>query len=212
MQFDARKASQELARYRQRGPGLTTRLLRDALVNAGLAEGVLLDVGTGVGALIFELVDRGSARAVAVDASSSYLAVAREEAARRGRTQQIQFVHGDFVDLALGLPSATVVTMDRVICCYPRFRPLLEVALGRTERTFALSYPRDVWYVRALNGTENIRRRMGGNSFRTFVHSAADMERLIERAGFVLSSRRHTWTWSVDVYVRDQIAEASGRT
>jgi SAM-dependent methyltransferase len=201
LQFDAHKASEELARYQRRGPGPTTRLLRDALVSAGLEQGPLLDVGTGIGALIFELCDRGTVRAVAVDASSSYLAVAKEEAARRGRVEQIEFVHGDFVDLAPGLRAAAVVTMDRVICCYPRFRPLLELALGRAERAFAVSYPRDVWYVRALTVAENVRRRMGGNAFRTFVHSAADMQRLIERAGFRLSSRRRTWIWSIDVYV-----------
>ena len=205
-QFDTQKASQELALYRSGGPGPTTKLMRDGLVEAGLAGGLLLDVGTGVGALIFELFSRGCSRAVAVDASSAYLAVAREEAAGRGCAQQIQFVHGDFVYLAPQLQTAAVVTMDRVICCYPRFQPLLELALGHAERAFAFSYPRDVWYVRLGNSAENARRRISGKSFRTFVHPAAEMEGLIRRAGFVLSTRHHTWMWSVDVYVKGSAA------
>jgi 2-polyprenyl-3-methyl-5-hydroxy-6-metoxy-1,4-benzoquinol methylase len=85
-QFTLQKAAGEMKRYREKGPGPTTRLLRDGLVDAGLLEGTLLDVGGGVGALSFDLLDRGVARAVVVDASAAYLAVASEEAARRGRS------------------------------------------------------------------------------------------------------------------------------
>jgi hypothetical protein len=37
----------------------------------------------------------------------------------RGREQVIQFVHADFVEAASELPSAAVVALDRVVCCYP---------------------------------------------------------------------------------------------
>src|SRR5688572_28536152 len=72
------KAAAEMTRYRRKGPDATTRLLRDGLMNAGLVEGTLLDVGGGVGAQSFELLDRGVARAVVADASVFYLAVASE--------------------------------------------------------------------------------------------------------------------------------------
>jgi hypothetical protein len=49
---------------------------------------------------------------------------------------------------------------------------------------------------------ENAQRRLTGNPFRTFVHSVAIMERTIREAGFELSSRRETWMWSADVYLR----------
>ncbi|HLG60208.1 MAG TPA: class I SAM-dependent methyltransferase [Vicinamibacterales bacterium] len=201
-QFDRRRAVQELNRYRRRGPDSTTKLLSEALVNVGLGTALLLDVGTGIGALTFEMLDSGCAGAIAVDASPSYLSVAAAEATRLGRTAHIRFVHGDFVDLAPTLPSASVVALDRVVCCYPRFRPLLEHALARAERALALSYPLDAWYVRTLGCAKNLKRRLGGSSFRTFVHSAADMEQIIRNAGFTLSSRQRTWLWSADVYVR----------
>ena len=98
-QFTRKKAAQELARYRKSGPGITTTLLRDGLVKAGLTSGSLLDVGSGVGALTFELLDRGFSSAVAVDASGPYLSAAKEEAARRVRSSALSFVHGDFVEL-----------------------------------------------------------------------------------------------------------------
>ena len=84
-QFTPKKVLSELKRYRQDGPGVTTRLLRDGLIDAGLAAGTILDVGAGIGALTFELLARGATSAVAVDASAAYLAAAQEEAERRGR-------------------------------------------------------------------------------------------------------------------------------
>jgi SAM-dependent methyltransferase len=207
-QFDANKVAEEMAEYRKNGPGPTTRLLRDGLVQAGLVSGVLLDIGAGFGALTFELIGRGSTRAIAVDASSVYLTAGTEEATRRGQSRSIEFVHGDFVDVASTLPRADVVTLDRVVCCYPHVEPLLARATEHATRALALSYPRGVWYARAAMGADNIKRRLTGNPFRTFVHSPPLVERMIRGAGFTLSSRRRTWMWSIDVFVResDQLA------
>ena len=200
--FDDRIARRELASYRRKGPGSTTRLLRDLLRATGRLGGVLLDVGSGIGGLTFELLEHGVARAIAVDASPANLAAATEEAIRRGRVGNVQFVHGDFLDVAPRIPQATVVTLDRVVCCYPLYEPLLEESLRHAERCFAISYPRDVWYVQAAITLENAVRRIRGNPFRAFVHPAERMRRVIEGAGLRLASRRQTWQWSADVYLR----------
>lgn len=201
-QFDASRVALELKQYRKKGPGPTTRLLRDGLLAAGAVNGSLLDVGAGIGALTFDLLDRGSESAVAVDASAAYLMAAAEEATRRKRADRIRFVKGDFADLAPTLDHADVVTLDRVVCCYPFVERLLVSAVGHARRAIALSYPRDLWYIRAVLEFDNLRRRLTGNSFQTFVHSPALIERIILGAGFRLSSRRTTWTWAADVFVR----------
>jgi magnesium-protoporphyrin O-methyltransferase len=203
--FNRKKAAAELKRYREKGPGETTRLLTDGIVEAGSNEGTLLDVGTGIGSLAFALITRGITRAVAVDASSAYLDTARHEAERLGRAADIQFVHGDFVSAASQLPTATVVTLDRVICCYPAYEPLLNAALRHADRGLALSYPRDAWHVRLFTAIENGYRRLKRDAFRTFVHPSPRIEQLIRRAGFKLERRRETWTWSIDVYTRARL-------
>jgi SAM-dependent methyltransferase len=202
LQFNQRKVAQELKRYREKGPGPTTRLLADGIAQSGALSGTVLDVGSGIGALTLALLERGAANAIAVDASTAYVDVAREEAGRRGQTDAIQFVHADFVERASQLPSANVVALDRVICCYPSWERLLDEALGHADRCLALSYPRDAWYVRLGVMLENSQRWLARNSFRAFVHPIPKIEETIRRAGFGLSSRRETWVWSVDVYLR----------
>ncbi len=200
--FDEKIAKRDLENYRKKGPGPTARLLRDMLVDAGAADGTLLDVGSGVGGLTFELLERGVERATAVDASGAYLAAAAQEATRRDRLRAVEFRHGDFVDVASMVPPASVVTMDRVICCYPAFESLLTEALEHAERYFAYSYPKDLWYVHAAIAVENGLRRLKSNPFRAFVHPVDRMTQAIEKAGFHLAARRQTWQWFADVWVR----------
>jgi SAM-dependent methyltransferase len=210
-QFTQKKAAAEIARYRQKGPGPTTRLLRDGLVNAGSVEGTVLDIGGGVGALSFELLDRGATRAVIVDASRAYLAAASEESERRGCSAATSVVPGDFVAVSDRLPSGDLVTLDRVVCCYPEYEPLLRKALQHAARRFAYSYPRDRWFVRFGVAVENTVRGWRSNPFRTFVHPPAAMQRIVEAAGFTLGSRRRTLTWSADVFVKASAAPIQQR-
>lgn len=201
-QFDAKMAAKQLKAYRRGQVGPTTRFLRDGLVDARLNAGTLLDVGAGIGALTFELLDRGFRSAIAVEASSAYLAAARDEAAQRNRADAVSFVYGDFVTLAPGVPAADVVTLDRVVCCYEDYGALLSDSTERAQRGLALSYPRDRWFVRVGVKLENAIRRVRSNPFRTFVHPVAEMERMIREAGFDLVRRRETFAWSSDVYAR----------
>jgi magnesium-protoporphyrin O-methyltransferase len=207
-QFTATKAAKELQAYRTGRLGATTRLLRDGIVQTGWNHGTLLDIGGGVGALTFELLDRGLTRAVVADASAAYATAAREEAARRNRTSSVEVVHGDILLLPLG--RASVVTLDRVVCCYPHYEPMLERAAQHAEHVVALSYPNDRWYVRVITWFENARRtRTSG--FRTFVHPPDRMQRIVQRAGFELATRRSTFVWTIDVFVRAAGTGASPR-
>jgi ribosomal protein L11 methylase PrmA len=200
--FNAAKVAKELSQYRRKGPGPTTRRLRDGVVSAGLRQGTLLDVGGGLGILSLELLDAGFSQATVVDASSAYLAAASEEATRRGYPTSTEFVHSDFLIAASQLAAATVVTRDRVVCCYPSYEPLLTQALELARSGFAMSYPRDRWFVRAGIWLENAMRRRRGNPFRTFVHPPSEMMRIIEGAGFTLARRERTPAWSADVFVK----------
>ncbi len=200
-QFTEQKARKELTRYRTKGVVATTRQLRDGLRDARLIDGTLLDIGSGIGALTFALLDHGMTEAVAIDASPAYVESARAEAERRRVSSRVRFVHADFLAAAASLPMADVVTLDRVVCCYPAYEPLLAQAVRHAQRAFAFSYPRDRWHVRAATRVENALRR-GTPRFRTFVHPAARMERIVYEAGFELVSRQRSLIWSVDVFAR----------
>jgi magnesium-protoporphyrin O-methyltransferase len=113
----------------------------------------------------------------------------------------VKIVYGDLLELSKDLSVASLVTLDRVVCCYPSHEPMLEKATRHAERAIALSYPRDRWFVRAAMWVENARRaRKSG--FQIFVHPPAAIKEAIERNGFQLARRRSTTMWMADIFVR----------
>ena len=198
-QLTSQKAAKELQSYREGRLGATTRLLRDSVVDAGLNQGSLLDIGGGVGVLAFELLSRGMSSALVLDASAAYVTAASEEAQRQGSRAQV--LRGDFVRISHTVPPADLVALDRVVCCYPQYEPLLDQAVSHAQRGVALSYPRDRWYVRAAVWIDNAKRARG-SGFRMFVHSPSRIQSAIEQAGFGLVRRRFTLMWTMDVYQR----------
>ena len=199
--FDSARAHKELASYRRSGPGKTTGLLLMGLADVG-AEGTLLDVGSGIGVLTLEFLKAKGEQAVCVDLSGDSLRLGQQVAELAGIADRIQWREGDFVDLAPGLPSAEVVALDRVVCCYPAYGPLLEHAAEHCRRFLAMSFPRDRWHVRMALWFENSWRRIRGNSFRAFVHRPQALEDVVGRAGFVPVYRASTLTWITAVYRR----------
>jgi 2-polyprenyl-3-methyl-5-hydroxy-6-metoxy-1,4-benzoquinol methylase len=201
-QFNHKVAERDLRRYRRRGADATTRLMLAELRRWPLEGRRLLDVGGGIGVISRELADTGVASATIVEASSAYLEVARREAGSQDGSRPTHFILGDFAVIADTLPEADVVTLDRVVCCYPDAEALLQQAAGRARQLLAFTYPRDRWYVRALIGLENFWRRLTGKEFRAFIHGPGRMGAVLEAAGLVRHARRDTSVWRLDLYRR----------
>ncbi|HEV8381728.1 MAG TPA: hypothetical protein VGQ29_09085, partial [Gemmatimonadales bacterium] len=99
--------------------------------------------------------------------------------------------------------AADIVTLDRVVCCYPEMEPLVRLSAERCRRLYGLSYPRYRWPVRAVVGIENAFRALFRNPFRSFVHSPVVMEQLLTGLGFRLQSKVRTFAWEIVVYARN---------
>lgn len=200
--FDPKVAQRDLRRYLRRGPDPWTRVLLSELRRQPLQGLHLLDVGGGVGVIAMELADSGLAIVTLADASPAYLDVARRQVTERYDTRPAHFVLGDFVETAPTLPNADVVTLDRVVCCYPDVDALLWAASARARRLIAFTYPRDRWYVRAAIAVENFWRWLTRSPFRAFIHSPQHMTSLLEAAGFARAAHRDSLAWSLDLFQR----------
>jgi hypothetical protein len=199
--FNDWTARRELRRYRRKGPPKSTQLLLEPL--RARAEGAtLLDVGGGIGAIQHELFGEGLEEATQVDASSAYLVAARSEAERAGRSEKAVFAHGDFVEISHALPQADLVTLDRVICCYPHLEALLQASMDRARRIVGLVYPRERWGTRMAMRVGNFWFRIRGSAFRLYLHSPDRVGALLREGGFELEERAHTFIWRVEIYRR----------
>ena len=200
--FTAAEARAEAKNYRRRGPANQTKLILEAIRSLKLTDATLLDVGGGIGTIHHELLGDVAHEAMHVDASSAYLKIATEEAQRRGHGEQVKFIHADFTDVAADLPRVDVVTLDRVVCCYPDFRGLLKAAAGRSGKAVALTYPRETWYMRIGLSVINFFQKLGGDPFRVFLHPVAEMEALLNKEGLQKVSVRRLFVWEMALYQR----------
>lgn len=205
--FGRETAERDRRRYQRHGPDSTTRDVISAVRSLGLREATLLDVGGGIGVIQHELLGREVAAAVLVEAASAYVAVAREETEARGNGARTHFFLGDFASIANQVPDADIVTLDRVVCCYPDYDRLLTVSAARCRKALALSYPRNRWVVRRVIALENLGRRLVRDPFRTFVHPPEDMDRLLTTAGLVLADVNDSLAWRVALYTRSDVLE-----
>ncbi len=81
-------------------------------------------------------------------------------------------------------PPADIVTLDRVICCYPDMEKLVELSAKRAIKIYGLVYPRDTWWVRAGLAIGNLYLRVRGSAYRTFSHPTKVVEAIVHSSGF----------------------------
>ena len=200
--FDRKIAEDNRHRYRTKGLDTRARRLVEALVRSGIDGASVLDVGSGIGMISIELLQRGAASATLADASPSYLEVARELANEKSLAGRMQFVAGDFIETARHLSSFDVVVMDRAVCCYPAWRPFLKAASDRCRHRLAMTYPRNRPDVKVAIGVENFQRRLKKDDFRAFVHPPRQMRAALEAGGLAPIHETGTLAWKIALYSR----------
>ena len=200
--FSQQSVTKELSRYRAKGPGTTTRLLTEAIKEEGVDGLTLLDIGGGVGAIQYELLAAGVQEVTSVEASTAYITAAQAEAQRRGLIERVSYYHGDFVDLAGDIAPADIVTLDRVICCYPDMEKLVSLTAKRARKLYGLVYPRNTWWIKLALAVGNFTFWLRRSAYRGFVHPTRAVESLLENFGLKRRFFRRTLIWQVVVYSR----------
>ncbi len=130
--FSEKRAHAEARRYRRRGLDRTSRSIAELLKQQGIVGRTLLEVGGGIGAIQIELLRAGITRAVNIELTPTY-----EEAAqgllREARLEdRVERRVMDFAEATGEVPTADIVIMNRVICCYPDMPKLAGTAAART--------------------------------------------------------------------------------
>ncbi len=189
-------------RFERRGFERSQQQLLEGLRRAGFAGASVLEIGSGVGHLHQSLLERGAASATGIDLAPQMIAEARRWAGERGLAGRTRYVEGDFMQLAGELDAAEVTVLDKVVCCYPDADGLVHASLAKTRRVYALSYPRDRWYVRLGVALGAWALRLLRSDFRPYVHNPAQVQAWIAAAGFDKCFEARTPIWLTQVFVR----------
>jgi magnesium-protoporphyrin O-methyltransferase len=181
--FRPRIARRALERYRRRGlDELELGMLRSA-VGAGIDGARVLEIGGGLGTIGSELVTAGAAESEVVELVAVWEPYALELARERGLEGQTRFRVVDILDRPGEVEPADIVVLNRVVCCTPDGVALTAEAASHTRRALVLSFPRDVFWVRAAMRGLNAGMWLLRRSYRAFVHSPAALLAAAEAEG-----------------------------
>lgn len=200
--FDTQTARNDLYTYYKNGPARTTKRLLKFIQSKGVQGASLLDIGGGIGAIQHEMVKAGVEQVTGVDASSAYLKVAQEEAERQGYGERANYHHGNFIDLADEIPAADIVTLDRVICCFPDMPGLVAASASHAKRFYALVFPVDRWWVKAGAKVLNLFLALQRSKFRLYIHPTESVDALVSQNGLQRTMHHRGILWQVVVYSR----------
>ena len=189
-------------RFEKKGFEPSQKQLLEGLQQAGYEDARILEIGSGVGHLHQTLLEQGANSAVGIDLASKMICEAQQWANDRGLTDRTSYIEGDFMEIFEAVKDADVTVLDKVVCCYPDADGLVHKSLARTNRVYALTYPRNRWYVRAVMGVTAWVMKIMRSDFRSYVHDPELIEKWIREAGFDKIYQNNNLVWLTQVYVK----------
>jgi magnesium-protoporphyrin O-methyltransferase len=176
-------ARRTLARYRKRGLDELELEMLERAVDAGVDGARVLEIGGGLGTIGSELLAAGAAESEVVELGAAWEPYALELARERGLEEQTTFRVVDILERPDDVDPADIVILSRVVCCTPDGIALTGEAARHTRRALVLSFPRDVFWVRAAMRGLNAGMWLLRRSYRAFVHPPAALFAAAESAG-----------------------------
>jgi len=200
--FDKKEAAKNLKKYRKKGPEKFNQRLLDALYEQELSYLTLLDIGGGIGILQHELLKRGISKTTDVDASPESIAIAKELMKENGAEDKMEFIYADFNDCHQDVEKHDIVTLARVVCCYPNVVELLNNSTAKANQYFGVIYPRTGFVAKVVQTIMNFGMYLKKNPFRVYMHSEELIDETIRNNRFEKVHYASAFPWRISLYKR----------
>jgi tRNA1(Val) A37 N6-methylase TrmN6 len=201
--FDKKTADKKYKSYLKKGPSRVTSKIIQQLEEHTVKGKSLVDVGGGVGALQWWFLENGGSKTTDIDASTGYLEQAEEHAYKNGWEAQTTFEMGDCVEVYPQIKEVDFITLDKVVCCYPNFKEILEATCDKSPQSISLSYPMDGFIAEGIQSIGAIVMKLRGSFFRPYVHSVKEIRAVFAVKGYMRMSYNLAFPWHVETYVRN---------
>lgn len=188
--------------FQKKGLHKEQKLLVEGLCRSGMQDAEILEIGCGVGGLHLSLLKAGAAKATGFDISEKMIAIARRLAGEMGLQARTQYWRGDFVLMHEQAPRVEVTILDKVICCYPNALELISLSTEKTRRLYAVSYPRENFFVRLLFHNFKYVLKLLRQPFHPYYHEPQQIQNWIIESGFEKVYEKTTIIWLIQVFQR----------
>ena len=208
--FDQKKSNKLYKNYLKKGPSRVTAKMIWQLEKHPIDGNTMVDIGGGIGALQWWFLENGGRNTVDIDASSDYLKQAESHAQIKGWGAKTKFLLGDFMDVYAQITPTDYITLDKVVCCYPNYKEILEATCEKANKIISLSYPMDGIISNAIRKMGDFFMNFSSNPFRPYIHSVKEVRSVIEQNGFQRNAHNFVFPWHVETYVKqDEVSTNS---
>ncbi len=200
--FNKKTAAKEYRQYQKKGPSKATAKIIQQLENQSVEGKSLVDVGGGIGALQWWFLQKGGKQTTDIDASSGYLEQVQNHAKENGWQDKTHFVLGDCTDVYKEIDDPHFITLDKVVCCYPNYKEILESTCEKSTGHISLSYPMDGMISQAIRGLAVLFFMLKRNPYRPYVHSVKEIRNVFAQKDYQRIAHDFVFPWHVETYVR----------
>ena len=192
-------------RYQKRGLSRSSKSLLTLILAEGITGKSAADLGCGAGGFCIELLKNGASDAVGFDLSPKMIESANGLASAKGIDSRAKFQVGNAAEMEV--PSVDLVVMDKVLCCYYEWQPLLKNTISASRDMIGLVVPRDTgvakWPFRLGVRLVNYFQRRGGKLL-FYLHPLDQVDRTLRESGFNLLKKQSSRFWLVFLYSRNK--------
>lgn len=181
----------------------SSKLLLTFLVEEGVQGKSVVDLGCGAGGFTIQLVKEGASIAAGFDLSQNMIDTANELAKAEGFETKTKFQIGNAATAKL--PTSDIVIMDKVLCCYSDWRPLLKNAINASQEMIGFIVPRDVGIAKlcfspGVKIVNYFAKRKGNTLF--YLHPLSQVDSTLQDSGFMLHKKQTRRFWLAFLYNR----------
>lgn len=190
-------------RYKNKGLSRSSKLLMRFILDGSAQDKAVLELGCGAGGLSIEFLKHGAQNAVGFDLAPRMIEAANELARATGLETRAKFQEGNAA--TVDLPRSDIVVMDKVLCCYSEWKPLLENAMKASNGIIGFTVPRDEGITKlpfrlALKIANYFQKRKEGVLF--YLHPLGTIDRTLRESGFKRHRKQGSRFWLVLLYSR----------
>jgi len=205
-QFFNRESKSYAKRHDDKGIGKSA-LRHASFVGDQNIESVL-DVGSGPGSVLIEMLKNGVKVGFGIDLSKEMNEIARKRILEEGiEEDRFTLGHGSFLDMNKenfpDMPEQVdAVSLHMVLCCHPDREAMLDKTTSLNPTAIVLTVPRRWLVLRFVVGIYGLFSKIRG-AFRPFIHSQKSIDKQLSEVGYKLVERKKSLGWVMSAYTKE---------
>ena len=158
----------------------------------------VVDVGSGAGGILAELVSLGIEKGTGIDLSPKMIEAAKSRI-EKCCENKVNFIQGNFVDIELENHDA--ISMHKVMCCYFDSNALLNKAISLNPEVIAFTLLRERFLTKSIGKILFFLKKVRPSTFIIHVHKLKHLDQVLLKSGYTMvNEMKSGFIWTTRTY------------